>query len=73
MFIAAISYVLGEGLAKVIPRTGVIGRFLNPHSFNVKEHGVIVVMASSAGVSALGTELAAVIILGHSPSSLLCR
>jgi hypothetical protein len=30
VFLVVISYVLGEGLARIIPRRGRIGRFLNP-------------------------------------------
>jgi hypothetical protein len=31
IFIAVISYVLGEAMAAFIPRKTFIGRFLNPH------------------------------------------
>lgn len=31
IFLAVISYVLGEALAAIIPRWGFIGRILNPH------------------------------------------
>lgn len=38
VFLCVIAYVLGEALSKVIPRKGVIGKYLNPHPFNMKEH-----------------------------------
>jgi hypothetical protein len=31
VFLGVISYVLGEIMATVIPRRGMLGRFLNPH------------------------------------------
>ncbi|EJU00895.1 oligopeptide transporter [Dacryopinax primogenitus] len=59
MFLAIISYVLGEGLAVFIPRRGIF-KWLNPGPFNKKEHAAIVIMASAAANSALGTEILAV-------------
>ena len=43
-------------MSYIIPRKGVIGRFLNPHPFNMKEHAAITLMASAATQSALATE-----------------
>ncbi|KAJ5570081.1 uncharacterized protein N7459_009511 [Penicillium hispanicum] len=60
VFIAVLAYLLGEGMAIGIPRIGIIGRWLNPHPFNVKEHLAIIVMANSASIAALGIELLAV-------------
>ena len=60
VFLAVISYILGEFLAFVIPRRGRIGRWLNPHPFNSKEHVAIIIMANAASISALGIELLAV-------------
>lgn len=60
VFIAVISYLLGEAMAYAIPRKGWLGRLLNPHPFNKKEHLAIVVMANAASISALGIELLAV-------------
>lgn len=60
VFLAVISYLLGEGMSLIIPRRGFIGRLLNPHPFNVKEHTAIVIMANSASIAALGIELLAV-------------
>lgn len=42
-----------------IPRKGLIGKWLNPHPFNVKEHLAIVIMANSASISAQGIEVIA--------------
>ena len=60
VFVAVISYVLGEFLAFVIPRRGWIGRWLNPQPFNSKEHVAIVIMANAASISSLGMQLLAV-------------
>jgi len=60
VFLAVISFLLGEAMSKFIPRRGRIGRFLNPHPFNMKEHLAIVIMANAASTSALGIELLAV-------------
>ncbi|KAF8071803.1 OPT oligopeptide transporter protein-domain-containing protein [Lyophyllum atratum] len=59
MFLAIISYVMGMSLATVIPSHGIF-RYLNPHPFNKKENAFIVIMASAAANSALGTEVLAV-------------
>ena len=42
-------------MSLLIPRWGRVGRFLNPGPFNMKEHAAIVIMASSASVSATST------------------
>lgn len=60
VFLAVITYMLGELMSFAIPRKGRIGRFLNPHPFNVKEHLAIVIMANSASISSLGIEVLAV-------------
>ncbi|PMD19683.1 peptide transporter MTD1 [Hyaloscypha hepaticicola] len=60
VFLAVITYMLGELMAFIIPKKGIIGRWLNPHPFNVKEHLAIVIMANSASISALGIEVLAV-------------
>lgn len=60
VFVAVISYILGEAMSLLIPRKGAIGRFLNPGPFNKKEHIAIIIMANSASISALGIELLAV-------------
>jgi hypothetical protein len=59
VFLSVITYLLGELLAVVIPRKGWIGRWFNPHPFNVKEHLAIVIMANSASISSLGIEVLA--------------
>ena len=47
-------------MEKLIPSKGFIGRWLNPHKFNKKEHCAIVVMGSAASQAALGTQVLAV-------------
>lgn len=59
MFLAIISYVLGLAMETFIPRWGYF-RYLNPGPFNKKENAMIVIMASAAANSALGTEVLAV-------------
>ncbi|KII92275.1 hypothetical protein PLICRDRAFT_50693 [Plicaturopsis crispa FD-325 SS-3] len=60
LFLAIIAYVLGLAFETLIPRKGVLGRFLNPGPFNKKENAFAVIMASAASNSALGTEVLAV-------------
>lgn len=55
VFLTVIAYVLGDAMATLIPRKGVL-RYLNPHEFTRKEHAAITIMASAAAVSALATE-----------------
>jgi len=55
MFLTVIAYAAGEAMSYLIPRWGPVGRFLNPGPFNMKEHAAIVIMASSASVSAYST------------------
>ncbi|KAH9176674.1 OPT oligopeptide transporter protein-domain-containing protein [Lactarius sanguifluus] len=59
MFLAIISYVLGIAMEAFIPSWGWF-RYLNPGPFNKKENAFIVIMASAAANSALGTEVLAV-------------
>ncbi|KAI4843230.1 OPT superfamily oligopeptide transporter, partial [Aureobasidium sp. EXF-8845] len=59
VFLCVIAYVLGDAMARVLPSKGVIGSYLNPHPFNMKEHAAITLMASAAGQSALATEVLA--------------
>ena len=51
---------MGEILSFAIPRKGWIGRWLNPHPFNAKEHIAIVIMANSASITSQGIEVLAV-------------
>ena len=60
IFLAIISYVMGEAMALIIPRKGWIGKWFNPHPFNKKEHAAIVIMASAAVSTPLATEVLAV-------------
>ncbi|KAI0256212.1 OPT oligopeptide transporter [Lactifluus subvellereus] len=59
MFLAIISYVAGTAMEAFIPRWGWF-RYLNPGPFNKKENAFIIIMASAAANSALGTEVLAV-------------
>jgi len=59
IFLTVISYVGGNGLSIILPKTGIIGRWLNPHPFNSKEHVAIIIMASSASGAAYATEVLA--------------
>lgn len=59
IFLTVISYVCGNVMAYMIPQRGVVGRWLNPHSFNSKEHLAIVIMSSSASEAARATEVLA--------------
>ncbi|KAI6425854.1 hypothetical protein MCOR21_007021 [Pyricularia oryzae] len=58
-FLTVISYVFGNAMARYIPSKGPIGRFLNPHGFNSKEHLGIIIMASSASSTAHATDVLA--------------
>ncbi|KAG2183457.1 hypothetical protein INT43_006463 [Umbelopsis isabellina] len=59
LFIQIIGYVLGTGMARVIPTS----RFFNPAPFNIKEHVLISITGTSAATAALATELLAVMDL----------
>ena len=56
VFLTVIAYALGELMALILPRSGVLGKWLNPHPFNLKEHAAITLMASAGTQSALATE-----------------
>ncbi|EEU35815.1 uncharacterized protein NECHADRAFT_34981 [Fusarium vanettenii 77-13-4] len=60
IFLALLSYIFGTFLEWVIPKTGFIGRWFNPHPFNMKEHAAMVVIASSGAQTALAVEVIAV-------------
>jgi OPT oligopeptide transporter protein len=59
IFLTVISYFAGNAMSLSLPRNGSIGRWLNPHSFNSKEHLAIVIMSSSASGAAYATEVLA--------------
>ncbi|KAH7912216.1 OPT oligopeptide transporter [Hygrophoropsis aurantiaca] len=59
MFLAIISYLIGFAMETFIPRRGFF-RYLNPGPFNKKENAFVIIMASAAANSALGTEVLAV-------------
>nr|GAT45290.1 OPT oligopeptide transporter [Mycena chlorophos] len=58
MFLAIIAFILGKGM-EIIPPIGPL-RYLNPFPYNKKENAFVVIMASAAANSALGTEVLAV-------------
>ncbi|KAH8662692.1 OPT oligopeptide transporter protein-domain-containing protein [Ilyonectria robusta] len=60
IFLALLSYIFGTFLEWFIPKTGFIGRWFNPHPFNMKEHAAMVVIASSGAQTALAVEVIAV-------------
>ncbi|KAH8887176.1 OPT superfamily oligopeptide transporter [Thozetella sp. PMI_491] len=72
-FLCVISYVLALVLER-IPRWGVLGRWLNPHPFNSKEHVAILIMSSTAAHSAMAVEVIAVQRLWYNsaPSAAVC-
>ena len=59
VFLAVISYVLGTGMAVILPRRGWLGKVLNPHAFNSKEHAAIIVMSSAAANAPLAVDVIA--------------
>ena len=59
IFLTVISYVGGNALAAILPKKGLMGRWLNPHGFNSKEHLAIIIMSSSASSAAYATEVLA--------------
>ncbi|KAF8488522.1 OPT oligopeptide transporter protein-domain-containing protein [Gautieria morchelliformis] len=59
LFLLLVSYILGNFMAKVIPTRGWF-RYLNPGPFNIKEHTGLVIMCSTASVSATASEIIAV-------------
>jgi hypothetical protein len=60
MFLTVIAEALGTAMSTLIPRKGMVGRFLNPFPWNQKEHTSCVLMASAATVAAVSTEALAV-------------
>ncbi|KUJ19163.1 OPT superfamily oligopeptide transporter [Mollisia scopiformis] len=72
-FLCVISYVLALVL-EYIPKSGFLGRWLNPHSFNHKEHAAILIMSSTAARSAMAAEVIAVQRLWYTktPNAAVC-
>lgn len=50
---------MGNAMSIGLPRTGLIGRWFNPHPFNSKEHLAIIIMSGSASGAAYATEVLA--------------
>ncbi|KAF8156006.1 OPT oligopeptide transporter [Crassisporium funariophilum] len=61
LFCLIIAYVLGTAMA-ALPRGG-LWRYINPGPFNIKEHTVIVIMASTASSVATAMEIIAALDL----------
>lgn len=61
-------------MLEYIPKNGIIGRLLNPHPFNHKEHAAILIMSSTAARSAMAAEVIAVQRLWYSstPNAAVC-
>ncbi|KAM6508710.1 hypothetical protein FSOLCH5_011709 [Fusarium solani] len=60
IFLALLSYIFGTFLEWALPKTCFVGRWFNPHPFNMKEHAAMVVIASSGAQTALAVEVIAV-------------
>lgn len=73
-FLCVVSYVLALMMQFIIPKSGFIGRWLNPHSFNHKEHAAILIMSSTAARSAMAAEVIAVQRLWYTktPNAAVC-
>lgn len=61
IFLALISYVLGEAMALFIPRKGIL-KWLNPFSFNQKEHVAILISKSISNCDLLSASLTSLIV-----------
>jgi hypothetical protein len=57
-----------------IPKWGILGKWLNPHSFNHKEHAALLIMSSTAARSAMAAEVIAVQRLWYTktPNAAVC-
>ncbi|SZF01377.1 unnamed protein product [Blumeria hordei] len=73
IFMSIISYFIGNAMATFLPSKGLIGRWINPHSFNSKEHIAIIIMSHSASGAAYATEVLAAqkLYYNNVPSSLI--
>jgi hypothetical protein len=72
-FLCVISYVLAR-ILEYVPKWGSVGRCLNPHAFNSKEHAAILIMSSTAAHAALAVKIIAVQRLWYdkTPSAGVC-
>ncbi|KAL1628600.1 hypothetical protein SLS56_005832 [Neofusicoccum ribis] len=73
VFLALAAYVISTFMERSIPRGGFIGRWLNPHPFNSKEHAAIIIMASASTQVALAVQVIAVqrLYYNNAPSTAL--
>ncbi|KAF2399029.1 OPT superfamily oligopeptide transporter [Trichodelitschia bisporula] len=51
VFVAVITYIMGMGLAAILPSKGRLGRILNPGPFNKKEHAAICIMCAASAAT----------------------
>lgn len=72
-FLTVVSYVMAV-ILELIPKSGFIGRWFNPHPFNHKEHAAILIMSSTAARSAMAAEVIAVQRLWYTevPNAAVC-
>lgn len=77
IFLVMIAFVIAEAMDKFIPRhteraglqwLNPVLKFLNPHPFNIKEHTLITIIATTGSTAALGTEVLAVQKLWYNSS-----
>ncbi|KAH9936802.1 OPT oligopeptide transporter [Epithele typhae] len=59
LFLLVLSYWFGTGMHALLPSNG-IWRWINPGPFNIKEHVAIIIMSSSASVSATAIQVISV-------------
>lgn len=58
-FLLIITYFFGQAMAKFLPSRGIF-RYINPGPFNIKEHVVILVTATTAASSAIAIQVISV-------------
>jgi OPT oligopeptide transporter protein len=71
IFLALISYVLGEAMALFIPRKGIL-KWLNPFPFNQKEHVAILISKSISNCDLLSALLTSLIVSSSAAGAALC-
>ncbi|KAI0748321.1 OPT oligopeptide transporter [Daedaleopsis nitida] len=59
LFLLVLSYWFGNAMAMFLPSHGLF-RFINPGPFNIKEHVAIIIMSSTAAVSATAIQVISV-------------
>ncbi|KAI0333608.1 OPT oligopeptide transporter [Cubamyces sp. BRFM 1775] len=59
LFLLVLSYWFGNAMAIILPSKGIF-RWINPGPFNIKEHVAIIIMSSTAAVSATAIQVISV-------------